>query len=104
MSMKHCATALLLFALTAMVMVATAAEPATHSFSSGEKVFLLGGASLKIRWGEIRAARVPRDYWRPRLQFCRARGLNGVCVFLFGNRHEFEQGKYDWSGEADTAE
>ncbi len=83
---------------------AAQAEPARHTFSIGEKDFLLDGAPLQIRCGEIHSDRVPRDYWRHRLQLCKAMGLNTVCAYLFWNRHEWEPGKYDWSGEADTAE
>jgi beta-galactosidase len=35
---------------------------------------------------------------------CRAMGLNTVCAYLFWNFHEWEQGKFDWSGQADAAE
>jgi beta-galactosidase len=35
---------------------------------------------------------------------CRAMGLNTVCVYLFWNFHEWEEGSYDWSGPADVAE
>jgi beta-galactosidase len=34
---------------------------------------------------------------------CRAMGLNAVCVYLFWNFHEWEEGVYDWSGAADAA-
>ncbi len=35
---------------------------------------------------------------------CRALGLNTVCVYLFWNFHEWEEGRFDWSGQADAAE
>jgi len=75
-----------------------------HSFTLGEDAFLLDGRPLQIRCGELHFARVPREYWRHRLQLCRAMGLNAVCAYLFWNYHEFEQGRYDWSGQADAAE
>ena len=31
-------------------------------------------------------------------------GLNAVCVYLFWNYHEWEEGKFDWGGQADVAE
>jgi len=78
--------------------------PAGHTFAIGEKDFLLDGHPLQIRCGEIHFARVPREYWRQRLQLCRAMGLNAVCAYLFWNFHEWEPGHYDWDGQADAAE
>jgi len=84
----------------------TAAEPAraTHTFAIGEKDFLLDGKPLQIRCGEIHFARVPREYWTHRLQMAKAMGLNTVCVYLFWNLHEWNEGTFDWSGMADAAE
>ena len=79
-------------------------EPMSHSFTIGEKDFLLDGKPLQIRCGEIHFARVPRELWRDRLHSLKAMGLNAVCAYLFWNFHEFEQGKYDWSGQADAGE
>ncbi|HEY8967013.1 MAG TPA: beta-galactosidase family protein, partial [Candidatus Methylacidiphilales bacterium] len=75
-----------------------------HTFEIGPDAFLLDGKPFVIRCGEIHFARVPREYWRQRLRMCRAMGLNTVCVYLFWNFHEWEQGKFDWSGQADVAE
>jgi beta-galactosidase len=77
---------------------------ATHKFSIGEQDFLLDGQRVQIRCGEIHFARVPREYWGQRLKLCKAMGLNTVCAYLFWNYHEWEQGKYNWSGQADAAE
>jgi len=43
----------------------------THTFAIGTNDFLLDGRRLQIRCGEIHAARVPREYWRHRLQMAR---------------------------------
>ena len=83
---------------------AQAPAAAKHSFVIGEKDLLLDGKVLQIRCGELHFARVPREYWRQRLQLCKAMGLNTVCAYLFWNLHEFEQGKYNWEGQADAAE
>jgi beta-galactosidase len=80
------------------------AKAAAPRFVIGEQDFLLDGAPFVIRCGEIHFPRVPREYWRHRLRMCRALGLNAVCVYLFWNFHEWEEGKYDWSGPADAAE
>ena len=95
-----------LVALLCLGLTAAAATPAApaHTFAVGEKDFLLDGKPLQIRCGEIHFARVPREYWRHRLQMCRAMGLNAVCAYLFWNFHESRPGVYDWSGRADAAE
>src|SRR5262249_22408088 len=66
-----------------------AANMAPHTFTVGDKDFLLDGKPLQIRCGEIHFARVPREYWRQRLKLCRAMGLNAVCEYLFWNYHEW---------------
>lgn len=81
-----------------------AAEGPARSFAIGETDFLLDGRRLQIRCGEIHAARVPREYWRHRLQMARAMGLNTVCAYLFWNQHEPRPGQFDWSGQAAAAE
>ena len=86
--------------------LAGGAEPRAtlRTFEIGREDFLLDGKPFVIRCGEIHFPRVPREYWRHRLQMCRALGLNTVCVYLFWNFHEWEEGKFDWSGQADAAE
>ena len=56
---------------------------AAHTFAIGTKAFELDGQPFQIRCGEIHAARVPMEYWRPRLQMAKAMGLNTVCAYLF---------------------
>jgi beta-galactosidase len=79
-------------------------EPARHTFAIGTNDFLLEGRRFQIRCGEIHAARVPREYWRHRLQMARAMGLNTVCAYLFWNQIEPRPGEFNWSGQADVAE
>jgi beta-galactosidase len=78
-----------------------AAAPAR--FSIGASDFLLDGQPLQIRCGEMHFARVPRAYWRHRLQAIKAMGLNTVCAYLFWNYHEWREGRFDWDGERDAA-
>ncbi len=88
--------------------LAPAATPvppsAPHRFEIGRDAFLLDGQPFVIRCGEVHAARVPREYWRHRLQMAKAMGLNTVCAYLFWNQHEPREGMFDWSGQADIAE
>jgi beta-galactosidase len=83
---------------------AAAAPAARHTFEIGTNDFLLDGRRLQVRCGEIHAPRIPREYWRNRLQMARAMGLNTVCAYLFWNLHEPRPGQFNWSGQADAAE
>lgn len=78
------------------------AAPAAR-FTLGTTDFLLDGRPLQIRCGEMHFARVPRAYWRHRLQAIQAMGLNTVCAYLFWNFHEWREGRYDWAGQRDAA-
>lgn len=80
-----------------------APSTAAHRFEIGTDAFLLDGAPFQIRCGELHAPRVPREYWRHRLQMVKAMGLNTVCAYLFWNLHEPRPGEFDWSGQADAA-
>ncbi|MCE4553930.1 beta-galactosidase [Roseateles cellulosilyticus] len=83
---------------------ASAAGTATPRFAIGERDFLLDGQPLQIRCGEMHFARVPREYWRHRLQAVKAMGMNTVCAYLFWNFHEWREGQYHWDGQRDAAE
>ena len=66
--------------------------------------FLRDGKPHVIRSAEIHYPRVPRAYWRDRLQKARAMGLNTVQTYVFWNLHEPEPGRFDFSGNLDVAE
>jgi beta-galactosidase len=102
--MKSILRALLLRGVFLLAAVEALPAAGSQAFSIGEQDFLLDGKRLQIRCGEIHFARVPRAYWRDRLRRAHAMGLNTVCAYLFWNFHEWEQGKFDWSGQADAAE
>ena len=80
------------------------AADASHAFSIGADDFLLDGKPFVIRCGEVHAARVPKEYWRHRLQQAHAMGLNTVCAYLFWNLHEPQPGTFNWADQADVAE
>lgn len=64
--------------------------------------FLLNGEPFLVHCGELHYARIPRAYWRHRLEMARAMGLNTVCLYLFWNYHETSPGRFDFSGEKDV--
>lgn len=61
------------------------------------------GRPAVLRSGELHYARIPREYWRHRLELLRAMGLNTVCTYLFWNHHERAPGDYDFTGERDVS-
>jgi beta-galactosidase len=93
-----------LFAAAVLLAAHLPAQTQTHTFAIGTNDFLLDGKKFQIRCGEIHAARVPKEYWRQRLQMAKAMGLNTVCAYLFWNLHEPKPGEFNWSGQADDAE
>lgn len=71
-----------------------------HRFELGEQDFLLDGKPFQIRSGEMHPARIPREYWRHRLQLAKAMGLNTVASCIFWNAHEPEEGKFDFHSDS----
>lgn len=48
--------------------------------------------------------RIPRQYWRQRLQMARAMGLNTILSYVYWNNFEPTRGKFNFEGENDIAE
>jgi beta-galactosidase len=74
------------------------------SFTITDGQFLLNGKPFAYRAGEIHPARVPKAYWRHRLQMLKAMGLNAVGIYLFWNQIEPAPGRFDWTDQADYPE
>jgi beta-galactosidase len=89
-----------LFSLSA---TAQTAAPA-HTFRVDGGKFLLDGQPFQLISGEMHYARIPREYWRARLQMAKAMGLNTVTTYVFWNFHETTPGVYDFTGQHDVAE
>ncbi|RYD30263.1 MAG: beta-galactosidase, partial [Verrucomicrobiaceae bacterium] len=82
--------------------LATLGLPASAgTFEVKGRDYLVDGKPLQILSGEIHYPRVPRAYWKDRLQKAKAMGLNTICTYLFWNVHEPQPGKWDFSGNAD---
>ncbi len=84
-----------------------AAAPAaaqTGPLVAGPGRFLLDGRPFQIIAGSMHYARVPREYWRDRLEKARAMGLNTITTYVFWNLHEPTPGHFDFSGRKDIAE
>src|SRR4051812_37391030 len=75
-----------------------------HKFAVGQGQFLLDGKPFQVISGEMHYQRIPRAYWRQRLQMARAMGLNSITTYVFWNLHEPEPGVFDFTGDNDIAE
>ena len=78
---------------------------AEHSFALDNEDFLLDGKPFQFISGEIHYSRIPREYWRHRIQMVKAMGCNTVATYVFWNHHELKPGEFDFSsGNRDIAE
>ena len=70
-----------------------------HVFSLGKNDFLLDGKPFQIISGEMHPARIPKEYWRHRIQMAKAMGCNTIAAYIFWNYHEIKPGVYDFKSE-----
>ena len=89
----------LLLALTACFAMAQ-----KGTFEAGKGTFLLNGKPFVVKAAEIHYPRIPREYWDHRIKMCKALGMNTVCIYIFWNLHEQQEGVFDFTGNSDIAE
>ena len=95
------------FALAALMLAAPAMMQAANkpgTFTTGNKTFLLNGEPFIVKAAEVHYPRIPRPYWEHRIQMCKALGMNAVCIYIFWNIHEQQEGVFDFTGNNDVAE
>ncbi len=68
--------------------------------SVGEKSFYINGKPVFIYSGEIHYFRIPKKYWNEHLKSAKAAGLNTVSSYIPWNWHEYEEGKFDFTGKS----
>lgn len=92
--------------LTAGLFLFTPTEAAakTETFGVRNKTFLLNGKPFIVKAAEVHYPRIPRPYWEQRIKMCKALGMNTLCLYVFWNIHEQEEGKFDFTGNNDVAE
>lgn len=73
-----------------------AAAQAKHVFSFNKDQFALDGKPIRIISGEMHPARIPREYWRHRIQMAKAMGCNTIAAYIFWNYHESAPGHFDF--------
>ncbi|AOW08575.1 glycoside hydrolase family 35 protein [Flavobacterium gilvum] len=76
-----------------------------HTFAITDGNFVLDGKNIQIHSGEMHYSRIPKEYWRHRLQMIKAMGLNAVATYVFWNYHEVAPGVWDFkTGNRNVAE
>ncbi len=85
--------------ILAIGMGAAGPQAKRHTFTLGEKDFLLDGRPFQMISGEMHPARIPREYWQHRIQMAKAMGCNTVAAYIFWNYHESEPGRFDFKTE-----
>ncbi len=81
------------------VFLSNAPAQQKHHFSFNKKDFLLDERPLQIISGEMHPARIPKQYWRHRIQMAKAMGCNTIAAYIFWNYHEFSPGVFDFKTE-----
>jgi len=84
------------FVLTLLFVSVTSFCQQKHTFLIKEGNFLYDGKPIQIHSGEMHFARVPKAYWKQRLQMMKAMGLNTVATYVFWNYHETSPGVWDF--------
>ncbi len=70
-----------------------------HNFTLSKSDFLLDGKPFQIIGGEMHPARIPKEYWRHRIQMAKAMGCNTIAAYIFWNYHEQKEGVFDFATE-----
>src|SRR5436190_3114166 len=70
-----------------------------HSFVLSKTDFLLDTKPFQIISGEMHPARIPKEYWRHRIQMAKAMGCNTIAAYIFWNYHEQKEGRFDFKTE-----
>jgi beta-galactosidase len=88
----------LLFVLVILSSITVGAQQ-KHTFALSKSDFLLDGKPLQIISGEMHPARIPKMYWRHRIQMAKAMGCNTIAAYIFWNYHEEQKGVFDFKTE-----
>ena len=97
-------TRLLLTALLLMAVTSSATAGKVGTFTAGNKTFMLNGQPFVVKAAEVHYPRIPRPYWDHRIKMCKALGMNTLCLYVFWNIHEQQEGQFDFSDNNDVAE
>ncbi len=90
--------------LLSLIALGTTAGAQTGPLTADSGHFVLNGKPFQIIAGSMHYARVPREYWRDRMEKAKAMGLNTITTYVFWNFHEPAPGQFDFAGQRDIAE
>ena len=93
-----------ILALFALISATVLADNKPGTFTIGDKTFLLNGQPFVVKAAEVHYPRIPRPYWEHRIQMCKALGMNAVCIYIFWNIHEQQEGQFNFTDNNDVAE
>lgn len=102
MTFKHFIATVALLVMAMLPPVSAARKGGT--FTVSDKTFLLNGKPFVVKAAELHYPRIPRPYWEHRIKMCKALGMNTVCLYVFWNIHEQQEGRFDFTGNNDVAE
>jgi beta-galactosidase len=85
--------------LACLLLQQTVANAQAHNFSLSKTDFLLDGKPFQIISGEMHPARIPKMYWKHRIQMAKAMGCNTIAVYVFWNYLEEKEGVFDFTTE-----
>lgn len=72
-------------------------SPAKFEFGGeNNQEFMLNGKPFQIRGAEMHPQRIPREYWRHRIQTAKAMGLNTIAFYVYWNDLEQADGRFDF--------
>ncbi len=93
----------LLVLFTVVIFSSAQAQTTARKFEAGKNTFLLDGEPFVVKAAELHYTRIPQAYWEHRIEMCKTLGMNTICIYIFWNIHEQEEGKFDFSGQNDIA-
>jgi hypothetical protein len=82
----------------------TSSATSVNKFEAGKGSFLLNGEPFVVKAAELHYPRIPKPYWDNRIKMCKALGMNTVCLYVFWNAHETEEGVFNFDGQNDLRE
>lgn len=89
--------------LVVFVFIGCEPDEQPGTFEIGEKTFLLNGNPFTVKAAELHYTRIPREYWKHRIEMCKALGMNTICLYVFWNIHEQRPGEFNFEGQNDIA-
>jgi beta-galactosidase GanA len=90
----------LLFCATVVAAATTYHKPRADNdrFTYDNKSFYIDGNPIQLLGGQMDPQRIPRQYWKDRIEKAKAMGLNTVFSYIYWHFLEPSPGVFDWEG------